>query len=426
MSHGSTVLIDVNQVIDHPPLKAGAGSTLFIWSAITIGVIAIFYGLVALDVKHFWSSYFVCMTFFMGLSCGGVALTAIFQIVRAKWPSPISRIAEANAAYLPFAYILWIVTYFGKEALYPWANKPLPGREFWMQENFAFFRFAILLAFLFFMMRRFVLMNLRGDIGLLQERAKNKEQWSDLGHESLTAGWQGSKIEVPALQQKRSWNAPLLILLYAVIYSLYAFELFMSMDAIWFSNMFGAWQFIGNIFLAWAVLGMTTYHMMNNNPEYSKLVHQDQFWDMGKLTFAFCMLWGYMFWSQFLPQWYGNLPEETQWLYLRTREFPWKGFAWVVFTLCFIMPFILLVGKDIKRVPRYFVKVAAIIFVGIFLEKYILVIPQFSPNHIPFGLFDIGLFLGFLGVYLWSVKNFLSRYPSVPVAHPATAGKTDW
>lgn len=144
------------------------------------------------------------------------------------------------------------------------------------------------------------------------------------------------------------------------------------------------------------------------------------------MTTAFCMLWGYMFWDQFLPQWYGNLPEETQWLILRTREFPWKGLSWVVFPMGFIIPFILLLGRELKRTPKYLARVGVIIFCAVWLEKYVVIMPQVSPDKIPFGCLEIGMFLGFLGAYGLSVIGFLGKYPFIQVSHPATAGKTNW
>jgi hypothetical protein len=127
-----------------------------------------------------------------------------------------------------------------------------------------------------------------------------------------------------------------------------------------------------------------------------------------------------------LPQWYGNLPEETQWMILRTREYPWKAWGWVTFAMCFIMPFILLLSRDLKRTPAAFATVGLLIFLGIWAEKYIAIMPNISPGSIPFGALEFGLFLGFLGMYVLSVLNFLSKLPFIPVSHPQTQGKIDW
>ncbi len=424
--HGPAVTIDIEQVLEAEPIRPHSTLTGLMWVFVLIGMVTFTIGLRVAQPAHVWAVYYVNLVFFMGLSCGAVIFTAILQIVRAKWSAPVSRIAEAAVAFLPWAYLLFLGSYLGKEYLFPWARAPMPGREWWMQANFVYARFAVLLAFLFFMMNRFVKMSLRADVGFCREKAKNKERWSGACYTALTENWQGSDAEVAAIQPKRSWNAPLLIALYAAIYSLFAFEMVMAMDTVWYANMFGGFTIIGNIYMGLAVLGLSVVYLVRTNSDFAKVVTTAQLWDMGKLTFAFCMLWGYMFWAQFLPQWYGNLPEETQWMILRTREFPWKGWGWFVFPMCFILPFILLLSRDLKKTPRYFASVCALIFFGMWMEKYLIIMPQFSPTAIPFSCSEIGIFLGFLGVYVLAVTKFLSKYPFVQISHPTMVGKTTW
>jgi hypothetical protein len=426
MSHGPIVTIDINEVLQSEPVKIGSKLSLFIWVCIGLGVLTFGLGIIYDNPQHLWASYFVNLLFFMGLACGQVVLTAIFQIVRAKWSAPLSRVAESAVSFLPWAFILWAATYFGKEHLYPWATAPAAGKEWWMQPNFVYARFFVLLGILFLVMNKFVRMSLRGDIGMLREKATNKSLWSGLHFDSLVKGWKGTHEEVYSIQPNRSRLAPVIIMLYIVIYSLFVFEMYMSMDKIWYANMFGAFNFVGNIYMGWAVLAITVTYLCYTNKNYNKCVNVDQFWDLGKMTFAFCMLWGYTFWSTFLPQWYGNLPEETQWLILRTREFPWKGLAWFIFPACFIIPFITILSRDLKKTPYLYIRICFLILVGTWFEKYLIVMPQFSPKEIPFSCVEVGLFLGFLGAYLLSVKTFLEKYPYVQVSHPATRGSVKW
>jgi hypothetical protein len=187
----------------------------------------------------------------------------------------------------------------------------------------------------------------------------------------------------------------------------------MSMDKIWMSNLFGAFYVVGNIYISWAFLILLLTYFCTNDQKFSHLISKQIFWDVGKLTFGFCMIWGYFFLSQFLPQWYGNLPEETQWLILRTREEPWKSFGYLVFGCSFVVPFILLLSREIKKVPYVLSIVALVIIFGVWCEKLITILPYYSPKYVNFGFFDIGIFLGFLGIYLLCVHVFLSRVPRV-------------
>ncbi len=427
MSHVESIKVDVNELLEAAPISKDKGLSFVMKVFVMIGLVTLIYGICcAPQPEIFWGGYYVSLLVFMGLSVGGVMLTAIFQIVRAKWSPPIRRIAEANAAFLPWAYLGFLTSYLGKDYLFPWGTKPMPGREWWMQPEFVYGRFAVLLAFLFFMLCRYVRMSLRSDIGLIREKSSRKESWSGSLYDFIACGWKGSHVEIKALQRKMSWNAPLLVALYAVIYSLFAFEMLMSMDTIWYSNMFGGFIFVGNVYLGWAITAFIAITLAKNHEGYGRLVSAQQLWDLGRLTFGFGILWVYTFFSQFLPQWYGNLPEETQWMILRTREYPWKGLGWFTFAACWVFPFLLLLSRDVKRSPLAFRVVSIIILIGMFAEKYLIVMPQLSPEVIPFSWTFIGIALGFLGLYVLSIQSFLSKYPYVPLSHPLTYGSQEW
>ena len=189
-------------------------------------------------------------------------------------------------------------------------------------------------------------------------------------------------------------------------------------------------MFIGNIYIGWACLGLLTILLVKSSKSFAETISTAQLWDTGKLTFGFCMIWGYFFFSQFLPQWYGNLPEETQWMILRTREFPWKGLGWLTFFMCFVIPFVLLISEDIKRAPKFLVPVLLCILCGVWLEKFMIIMPELSPDRIPYSfpeiVLQLALFLGFASIYVLCLRWFLSRFPFLPVSHPMTHGSRDW
>jgi hypothetical protein len=426
MSHVTVVPVNIDKVIEAGPIEASSGTQIKLWLMVSIGVVVFTWGLMAGDAGHTWGAFYVNAVYFQGLALGGVMTTVIMQIVRADWGAPIRRIAEANVAYLPVAFVAFLTTYFGREYLFYWGRSPMPGREWWMQPDFVYLRFSALFFLLYFMMFRFVGMSLRGDVGLARDRAKNKAQWSRPIHSFLLGGWRGAEREVLPLQRKMSTNGPIVVLCYAVVVSLFAFEMIMGQNPIWYSNLFGAFIFVSQIYIGWAGLALMTMFFSKKKPEFGAQIHSQQYWDIGKLTFGFCMLWGYMFWSQFLPQWYGNLPEETQWLILRTREFPWKGLAWVAFPMAFIIPFVTLLSRDLKKTPVTYAIVCLTLMTGVWLDRYMIIMPEVSPHHIPFGIAEIGIFIGFLGAYLLCIRSFLSKFPYVPVSHPLMHGSAEW
>lgn len=424
--HADIAKINLEEVLQADAMKVLPSLRRLMWLCFWVGIITFSVAMFSYPPELFWAAYFTSTVFFMGLSAGSVMIAVILQIVRAVWAAPIRRFAEAGASYFPWALLSFLMTYFGRHHLFPWANHPMPGKEWWMQPNFVFARHTICLGLMFYLLWLFVKMSLRSDVGLLRERFSHKDRWAGWLYQGLSRNWRGSSVETVDLQRKMSVFAPVLVFVYAVVYSLFAFEFVMGMDPMWISNLFGGFYFIGNIYIAWATILILAYFYQRTNSDYAKVIAPGTRWDLGKLTFGFCMLWGYFFFSQFLPQWYGNLPEETQWMILRTREYPWKSLGWIIFSMCFIIPFTLLLSRDLKKTGAAAATVGFVILIGVWLEKYIAIMPNVSPDVIPFGYVELGLFFGFLGMYVLSITNFLSKFPFVPVSHPQTQGRDDW
>lgn len=422
----SAVTIDPDAIVKEGPLEKSSMLSFVMWVCVVVGVLGFTVAFFVRPPAEVWSVYWTNVFFWTGLSCGGVVISAIFQIVRAKWSAPIRRLGESFVAFLPYAYAFFLLSILGREHLFPWARAPMPGREWWMEPNFVYARFAILLAFLFWFLSRFVSLSLRGDVALAQKRAESEPRWHAWWCNRLVSGYPGTQEAVLDTQRTMSVRAPLVILFYAVIFSLFAFEMLMATDVIWFSNMYGGFIFLGNVYIAWGGILLVTIFATRRHRALGNAVTQDQLWDTGKLMFAFCMLWGYTFFAQFLPQWYGNLPEETQWMILRSREMPWKALGWVTFAMAFIMPFIMLLSRDVKRTPKVLVPIIAIIWCGVWLDKYMVLMPQVSPDRIPFGFLEITSFLGFMGVFGLVVQSFLARFPLAIVSSPLARGRVDW
>jgi hypothetical protein len=171
-----------------------------------------------------------------------------------------------------------------------------------------------------------------------------------------------------------------------------------------------------------------TIIFVKQSAAYAKTVSTQQLWDLGKLTLGFAILWGYLFFSQYLPQWYGNMPEESQWMLMRTRGL-WMPLSYATLGMCFVLPFLWLLSEDVKKTPWTLTMVSGVVLLGVWLEKYVIVMPQLTPDFIPlfaFPFLEIGIFAGFLGMYGLAITGFMKRVPFIPVSHPLTRGSTDW
>jgi len=208
--------------------------------------------------------------------------------------------------------------------------------------------------------------------------------------------------------------SPVCVIVFALSMSLLAFDILMSVDPHWYSTMFGGFYFMSAVYLAVAFAAIGVCIAISQNELFQGAVKKSTLHDLGKLLLGFGIFWAYLFWSHYLPIWYGNLPEETAYMILRLREYPWRTVAWTVFGMCFVVPFILGLSRDVKQIPVLLALTGLIVAVGLWIQYYLLFAPTIYPNHISINLNDVGVGLGFLGLYgLLSVK-YLTSVPLIP------------
>jgi hypothetical protein len=214
----------------------------------------------------------------------------------------------------------------------------------------------------------------------------------------------------------------LYILAFSLVLSLIGFDLVMSMDFHWFSTLFGAYTFVKAFYVGLGAV-IILAALLHLYPKVGFSVPPSQFHDIGKLFFAFCMLWGDFFYVQLVVIWYGNIPEETAYIIQRIRTAPWNALAWTVFTTGFILPFLILINKRIKTLPWAMIVICAGVIISIWLEHFLILGPIYSPNavQLPLHISDGLISLGFLGLMAASVSVFLNQFPEVLSSQPPEA-----
>jgi hypothetical protein len=201
---------------------------------------------------------------------------------------------------------------------------------------------------------------------------------------------------------------------FAIVYTLLAWDFIMSLTPHWVSTLFGWWVFMG-AFLSGIAMTALLGTQLRSKYRLEGYLTPHHFWDIGKLAFGFSIFWVYQFWSQYLPIWYTNMPEETWWVFLRFEE-PWRSLAFTVFTFVFVLPFLGLMNMYTKKSPLWLAAFSLIILSGMWMERHLLVMPSLNPDAMWLGLPEVGVMLGFLGVFGWAVQGFLTRYPAVMTA----------
>ena len=382
-----------------------------------LGALAFLYGILLGDAVRAWESLLVNFLFFGGLAQAGVVLSCILQVTSARWGRPLKRVAEATAAFLPAAFFLLLVLLAGTAAWAPWVHEPVEAKTPWL--NVPFFVSRELLAFLVLggFSLRYVYRSLRPDIGMLDESGERPAAGLSA---QLIRGWQGLDTERATGQRRQTRWAVAVLIAYGWAFTLIAFDFVMALDPHWFSTLLGGYYFIGNLLIGLAFLAGVAA-AGRRRLGIAGYVGRHQLHDLGKLLFGFCILWAYLFWSQYLVIWYGDLAEETEFVYHRMHG-AWEPVAWAVLAMTFVGPFVVLLSRAVKTWVPGLTAVAAVVFTGMWLERFLLVAPSlWHGEGVPLGLLELLVTAGVLGLFVVCYTTFLDRFPTLPVSDPRLA-----
>ena len=365
-------------------------STLWLLGLIfLIGAVMFIRAINGPDALRAWQIFLVNFLFWTGISQAGAVFSAVLYATNAQWGKPIRRIAEVMVAFLPLSLLLFPLLFVALDTLFPWIHGPGRGlhgtvteeKLFWLHAPFHVVRDGIALLILSGFSLVFV-------------------YYSFSGRERI------SRI-----------LSPILLILYVLVYTLIAFDLVMALDPHWISTLFGWYFFIGNFYTGLAAIAISAV-LMRRRFHLEKNIAPPLLHDLGKLIFGFSLFWLYLFWSQYLTIWYGNLPEETEYIVVRVKEFPWAYLSWSVLILAWVIPFLVLLGRNSKQSPLILLLVSVIVVIGMWLERYVLVVPSlWHEGTLPLGWVELSVTLGFFAAfvfsYLISIRKFCVFPPSL-------------
>lgn len=358
--------------------------------SLVIGAVGLVIGAIV-DPRRFHFSYLTAWLYFFSVVMGALLLLMSGHASRARWFGALRRLTEIPAATLPLFLILVIPTFLGLHELYPWAA-PSPAlgtealhvlehRSGWMNVPFFILRTLIWIG----IFSLFALLLVRGSIGL--DRAFDERKKAALYR--LSCGG-------------------LVVLGFVLTWA--SFDWIMSLDPTWYSTILGVYYFAGGFAAALAVLAIAAaiLHAADALPAEGATERQTA---VGRLLFAFVIFWAYQGFSQLLIIWIGNLPAEVG-FYQRRAGTAWAWVSAVLVIAHFLVPFLLLLSRRLKRSPRALAAVAVWVLVAHYIDIYWLVIPNLSPGAVAVHWLDLAALLAIFGALgLLALLLFRGRSP---------------
>jgi hypothetical protein len=391
---------------------------------VLIGAVSVF---LAMGEAHgrVWQALLFNWLFWSSVAIGMVMLSVAWQVVEAEWPWSLRRFALGGVSFLPVSLVLFPIIFFGGKEyffhhwLHVEGDPVIDAKRAWLTVPGMFTRDMVGLLVLYGMAIAFAYFALRPDV-----YGAGRTDGQRSTYARLTGGFRGVKEEAARSRGILLKLGVFMALAFAVVWGMIGIDMAMTMLPHWFSTMFPVAFFVA-AFHAGIAATIVLSTIFRRPLRLEPFITTRQYHDIGKMLFAFAAFWMYINWSQYVVIWYGNLVFEQEW-FVRRFEAPFTTFSQAVPLLIFVIPFLGLLSQTPKKIPGVLAGFASLILLGNWLERYMIVYPSLyevgegEAHHLPFGIPEIGIALGFMGLFLACYLWYLRTFPMLP--SPATLG----
>tara|TARA_B100002003_G_scaffold153608_1_gene142422 strand:- start:1357 stop:2520 length:1164 start_codon:yes stop_codon:yes gene_type:complete len=359
--------------------------------ATAVGLITIIIGVFASE--RIWPNILLAANYITGIGFTGMLFVAILYVSNAGWGVAIRRIPEAMFSALSVGFILMLLVLLGVHHLYEWShpgamvNDPiLQGKEPWLNLPSFILRVPIYFG-IWFLLGKPIL-----------NHSRKQDESGDSEHKQKSIRWSAAWLYIGGI---------------AFIIS--SFDWIMSIEPHWYSTIFGLYNFSGvfNSGLAFMIILLIYLRRIG----YIKVLKNDHLYELARYLFAFTTFWVYIWFSQHMLIWYANIPEETGY-YLKRHAGAFGVLTVINILMNWLIPFTILLFRKSKRTEKPLLIASSIVLIGHWTDLYLMIFPPLIGETPIFGLLEIGVVIGIMGVTLWVVLRSLSKWNLVPIKDP--------
>jgi molybdopterin-containing oxidoreductase family membrane subunit len=328
-------------------------------------------GVTGLHQPVSWGFYVTNFVFFIGISHAGTLISAILRLSKAEWRRPVTRMAEVITVMVLFIGAGQILVDLGRPdrmmniIRYGRYQSPL----LWDATSISAYLTASIV---------YLYLPMIPDIAILRDRLQKRK----LFYTVLALGWTGSERQQRVLNRAIAVMAILVIPIAVSVHSVVSFVFSMTLQPMWHSTIFGPYFVVGAIFsgIAALIVAMIIFRKAYGLQGYLKPIH---FRYLGQLLLIMSLLWFYFTFAEYLTGYYGGTPEEMKVFWAKFTG-PFWPFFWGMALTNFVIPILCLVRLGRHTIAKVLTASLSVL-VGMWLERFIIVVPTLSNPRLPFG-----------------------------------------
>ncbi|MDZ7737622.1 MAG: NrfD/PsrC family molybdoenzyme membrane anchor subunit [Bacteroidales bacterium] len=320
-----------------------------------------------------WGVYIVNFIFFMGLSYAGALISGVLHLFKSPWRAPVIRFAELitviSLCIGPF-FIFFCIGRLDRLPFlfaYPRIQSPIT----WdviaiITDLFGCFIFLYL--------------SLIEDFAILRDTKEiSVKPWKRKLFTILAIGYRGTEKQYKVLSRAKNIMAAMIIAIAIIVYSVLAWIFGVTLQPGWHSTIFGPYFVIAAVFSGTGLLIilMQIFRKIYHLEEYITKKH---FINVGVILLIIAAFYGYFTFSDYLTKWYGSVKMDK---ILIDKLFSDYYFLFIFANYIGIIIPIIIVGIPKFRTIRNIVIAAVIALLGLWVNRYIIVVPTLETPFLP-------------------------------------------
>ena len=343
-----------------------------------------------------WAALYVAAFFFFMISLGVLAFYAIQRAAQAGWSPVLFRVMEGITAYLlPGGVIVIVILLLSGmhfNHLFIWMDPEVVAHDKLIAGKVGFLNLP------FFLIRAVIFLS----------------GWTLYRYFSRKFSLAQDTASDISNHKKNFRISAAFLVFYIVTESIMSWDWIMSIDPHWFSTLFGWYVFASMFVSGITAIALITIYLKSKG--YLEFVNDSHIHDLGKFMFGISVFCTYLWFSQFMLIWYSNIPEEVTYFITRIEDYNLPFFGMLVMN--FIFPLLILMNSDYKRINYFIVMAGIVILLGHYMDVFNMIMPSAVGDQWFIGAAEIGVFLFFLGLFIFIVFKEMTKAPLLAKGDP--------
>jgi molybdopterin-containing oxidoreductase family membrane subunit len=399
---------------------AFASLLLFVFLGVVAYLLFAGVGIWGINIPVAWAFAITSFVWWIGIGHAGTLISAILLLLHQKWRTSINRLAEAMTIFAVMCAGLFPLLHLGRPWFFYWLL-PYPNTMgLWPQFRSALIWDVFAVSTYFTISLLFWYMGMIPDLATLRDRSKS---W--LGQRVygvLAMGWRNSARHWQRYESAYLLLGGLATPLVVSVHSVVSSDFAVSVIPGWHETVFPPYFVAGAIFSGFAMVLMLAI-ILRRAYGLEEFITTNHLEVMGKVLLATCFLTSYGYMSEQFMAWYGGDETEAYQYRFRLTGFgQYAVIAWLI-VLCNVLVPQALWFKRVRRSPRWLLVVSLVVLVGMWFERYLIILSSLSRDFLPssWGIFqptlwDYLTFFGSIGVFLTLFLLFLRLLPMISIS----------